>query len=190
MKILALKFAALTLLLAGFGSFSNADPYQETIQKFKTSSAVTSLFDNAYGYAVFPTIGEGGLVVGGAGGKCQVYRQGAVTGTCSMGELSVGALAGGQAYSQIILFENETAYKEFTTGEFEFAAEVEAVAIDAKASLEASTAGNSATTATTKGKNDNAKINFKNGMAVLTISKGGLMANASVSGQKYHFEPL
>ncbi|HEY7886359.1 MAG TPA: YSC84-related protein [Cellvibrionaceae bacterium] len=190
MKNPVYKIVIFTLLLSVFGSFANANPYQETIHKFKTSSAVTSLLDKAYGYAVFPTIGEGGLVVGGAGGKCQVYKKGTVTGTCSMVELSVGTLAGGQTYSQMIIFENETAYNEFTTGEFEFSAEVKAVAIDAKASMEASTAGNSATTATTKGKNDNARVNFKNGMAVLTISKGGLMADASVSGQKYQFKPL
>jgi len=96
---------------------------------------------------------------------------------------------GGKVLSQMIFFENEAEYTEFTTGEFEFGAAGEALAITAKASVEASTTGNSATTATEEDKNDRARVNYKNGMAVLTISKGGLMADASVSGQKYHFKP-
>jgi uncharacterized membrane protein len=92
------------------------------------------VFDNSYGYAVFPTIGKGGLGVGAAHGKGRVYAQGKYVGDTSMTQVSFGLQAGGQAYSQIIFFEDKRAFDEFTSGNFEFGAGVSAVAITAGAS--------------------------------------------------------
>ena len=89
---------------------------------FKKIEAVAQFFGNAYGYAVFPSIGKGGLGIGGSDGKGQVYRQGKVIGFTSTTDISIGAQAGGQAYSQIIFFENDEALKKFTGGNFEFSA--------------------------------------------------------------------
>jgi lipid-binding SYLF domain-containing protein len=93
-----------------------ADKYADTIAVFKKSDVVQPFFKNSYGYAVFPTIGKGGLGIGGAYGKGQVYQGGKVTGETSLVKLSIGWQAGGQAFSQMIFFEDKRAYDEFTSG--------------------------------------------------------------------------
>ncbi len=94
-----------------------ADNYSVTVDMFR--GAVNSeFFDNSYGYAVFPTIGKGGIGVGGAHGKGQVYAKGAHVGDTTMTQLTIGFQMGGQAFSQIIFFEDERAFTEFTSGNF------------------------------------------------------------------------
>ena len=105
--------------------------YSQTINDFKQISVVAPFFNNAYGYAVFPTIGEGGLGVGASHGKGQVYRGGKVIGFTSTTDISIGAQAGGKAYSQIIFFQNEAALNRFTKGNFEFAASASATSAQA-----------------------------------------------------------
>ena len=141
-------------------------------------------------YVVFPTIGKGGFVVGGAFGKGRVYRQEELTGESSPVKVSVGFQAGGQALSEIIFFENERAYSEFTSGEFAFDATASAVAItagvQAKAGTKGATAGVSAGPSTGK----QAKTGYHKGMAVFVHAKGGLMYEASIGGQKFKFSPI
>jgi lipid-binding SYLF domain-containing protein len=138
---------------------------------------------------VFPTIGKGGIGIGGSYGEGQVYKQGQVTGTASLAKISVGFQFGGQAFSQLILFEDERAYNEFTSGDFEFDATASAVAItagaQAKAGTEGATAGASAGPAT----GAQAKTGFHKGMAVFVHAKGGLMYEAAIGGQKFSFKP-
>src|SRR5439155_26755908 len=105
------------------------DDYSETIELFRNAGASAAFFNNSYGYAVFPTIGKAGLVVGGAHGKGRVYVHGKYLGDASVTQLSVGLQAGGQAYSQIVFLEDERAFKDFTSGHFEFGADASAVAI-------------------------------------------------------------
>jgi len=166
-----------------------ADPYSDTIAVFKQSPAVKSFFDNCYGYAVFPLVGKGGFVVGGAYGTGQVYAKGVVTGTTKLIKATFGLQAGGQAFSQMLFFEDKRAYEEFTSGSFELGADVSAVAItagvQAKAGTEGATAGASAGPAT----GTQARTNYHKGMAVFVHAKGGLMFEATVGGQKFSFEP-
>lgn len=166
-----------------------ADKYTDTIDVYKKSEAVQPFFKSAYGYAVFPTIGKGGLGIGGAYGKGQVYRGGKVTGEASLLKLSIGWQAGGQAFSQMIFFEDKRAYEEFTSGNFEFDATASAVAItagvQAKAGTEGATAGASAGPAT----GEQAKASYHKGMAVFVHTKGGLMYEATIGGQKFNFTP-
>ena len=176
-------------LFAAFSGTALADKYTDTIDIYKKSEAVQPFFKSAYGYAVFPTIGKGGLGIGGAYGKGQVYRGGKVTGEASLVKLSIGWQAGGQAFSQMIFFEDKRAYDEFTSGEFEFDASASAVAItagvQAKAGTEGASAGASAGPATGK----QAKTNYHKGMAVFTHAKGGLMYEAAIGGQKFNYSP-
>ena len=122
-----------------------ADDYSETIELFRNAGASAAFFNNSYGYAVFPTIGKAGLVVGGAHGTGRVYEHGKYVGDTSMTQVSVGFQAGGQAYSQIILFQDKRAFDEFTSGDFQFDANVSAVAITAAATGTAGTTGASVT---------------------------------------------
>ena len=186
MRIAALSFAA-ALWLSSSG-IAHADAFQDTIANFKKSDVAAQYFAKAYGYAVFPTIGKGGAGVGGGGGKGNVYRGGKVTGESKMFQLSVGFQLGGQAYSQIIFFEDQRAYEEFTSGQFEFGAGASAVAITAGAQAQAGTSGAGASAGTHAEGTKAAPPKFYKGMAVLTLAKGGLMYEAALAGQKYSFK--
>jgi lipid-binding SYLF domain-containing protein len=176
------------VVLALCAAASWAASYTDTINLFKNAGESASFFNNCYGYAVFPTIGKGGFVVGGAHGSGRVYAHGHYTGDTSMNQVSVGFQAGGQAYSQIIFFEDQRAYQEFIKGNFEFDADVQAVAITAAAGGSVGTTGASGSAsggmkdAKTAGK-------YYKGLAVFTIVKGGAMYQATVAGQKFSYTP-
>ena len=181
-------FVFLVMILAGVNTV-HADNYAKTIEIFEKSDAVKPFFKSAHGYAVFPMVGKGGFVIGGAYGTGQVYRNGAVTGTTRLIKGSIGFQAGGQAFSQIIFFQDKRAYTEFTSGSFEFDAGASAVAItagvQARAGTEGATAGASAGPST----GTQAKTAYSKGMAVFVHATGGLMYEASIGGQKFSFTP-
>ena len=179
-----LAFLALALPVAP----AWADSYQDTINIFKKAGQSSRYFGTAYGYAVFPTIGKGGVGIGGAHGSGRVYEKGKYVGDTSMTQLTVGLQLGGQAYSQIIFFQDERSFREFTGGNFEFGAEASAIAITAGASAEAGTTGGSAGASATKNNAATAGGYYK-GMAVFTVAKGGLMYEASIGGQKFNYKP-
>ena len=126
-------------------------------------------FDHAAGYAVFPSVGKGGLVVGGAGGSGYVFQKGKPVGKTTLSQITIGAQIGGQAYYEIIFFETAETLASFKKGEWTMAAQVSAVALKSGASADAA---------------------YKEGVAVFTLSKGGAMAEASVGGQKFGYTPL
>ena len=139
------------------------------IQQFKDKDpSMVKFFDSAHGYAVFPTIGKGGLGIGGAYGKGVVYEQGKVIGYSTLKQGTVGFQIGGQAYSEIIFFQSPHALSQFKTEDAEFSAQVSAVAATAGAARTA---------------------DWKEGMAVFTMAKGGLMGEASIGGQAFSFTP-
>jgi len=178
------------MMVATLGMFygvAHADSYSDTVNLFKNAHESASFFSNSYGYAVFPTIGKAGFGVGGALGKGRVYRQGRLIGDVTMRQLSVGFQAGGQSYSQMIFFENKRALDDFTSGNFEFGANVGAIAITASASASGGTTGTSAAASGDKKKAATAG-EYHDGMVVFTIAKGGLMYEASVSGQKFSYK--
>ena len=180
------KFSLILFLSVLPVAGSWADDYQDTIKVFKNAGESGSFFDKSYGYAVFPTVGKGGIGIGGAHGKGRVYEKGTYIGDSSMTQVTFGLQLGGQAYSQIIFFQDARALSEFTGGNFEFGAQATAVAITAGASASASTAGSS--TSASGGKNDATTTGkYNKGMAVFTVAKGGLMYEASIGGQQYTF---
>ena len=183
-----LRTYILCLLFAlPFGSAladEDAAKYADTIKVFQNAGESGSFFGNSYGYAVFPTIGKGGVGIGGAYGKGRVYAGGNWVGDTSMTQLSIGWQLGGQAYSQIIFFKDKRSYDEFTSGNFEFSAEASAVAITAGASAAATTTGSSA--GASGGKHDATTAgSYRKGMATFTVAKGGLMYDAVLAGQKF-----
>ncbi|MCG8563980.1 MAG: lipid-binding SYLF domain-containing protein [Desulfobacterales bacterium] len=167
-----------------------ADSVASTISVFKKSPAVRPFFKNAYGYAVFPQIGKGGIFVGAAYGSGRVYRQGRITGTTSMTKVSLGFQLGGQVFSQIIFFQNEEAYYAFTRGNFEFDASASAVVITAGAQARVGTQGGSAGLSAGPATGTQMETRYLRGMAVFVHTQGGLMYEASIGGQKFDFQPL
>jgi lipid-binding SYLF domain-containing protein len=182
---------ALLLALPGPVEAREVKDYSKTIENFKKIPVVAKFFDGAHGYAVFPTVGKGGLGVGGSHGKGQVYRGGKVIGFTSTSDVSIGLLAGGQAYSQIIFFENADALIRFTGGNFEFGASASAIAVQAKAEAGASTEGVGANASVSKTAEKAAvPAKYQDGIAVFTMAKGGLMYAATIAGQKYTYKPV
>jgi lipid-binding SYLF domain-containing protein len=178
--------ALLSLVLPLSGAW--ADEYTDTIKLFKNAGESGKLLNTAHGYAVFPTIGKGAVAVGGAYGKGRVYKKGKYIGDATMTQVTVGLQLGGEAYSELILFEDERALNEFTKGNFEFGADVQAIAITASAGAQAGTTGTSA--GASAGKKDATTTGgYHKGVAIFTVAKGGLMYEASVGGQKFSYTP-
>jgi lipid-binding SYLF domain-containing protein len=166
----------------------HADNYTKAIEVFKQSDAVKPFFENCYGYAVFPTIGKGGIGIGGAYGTGRVYAQGVPTGTAKLFKATIGLQAGGQAFSQMIFFEDKRAFEEFTSGNFEFDAGVSAVAITAGAQAKAGTDGATAGASAGPASGAQAETGYRKGMAVFVHAKGGLMYEATIGGQKFSYK--
>jgi lipid-binding SYLF domain-containing protein len=190
MKSITRAFSLVPALLLMAGMVHAAPPikYAETIELFRNAGESASFFHKSYGYAVFPTVGEGGLGVGGAYGKGHVYVHGHWVGDTTMGQVSVGFQAGGKAYSQIIFFEDKRALDEFESGSFEFTAGASAIAITASAGGSVGTSG--ASVGASAGEKDaRATGVYEKGMVVFTVAKGGLMYAATVAGQKFSYTP-
>lgn len=173
MKIKYLLPAFLLFFLAAFEVSAQKDKKydpikaQEAVAEFKTGNpGITRMFDSAYGYVIFHSIGKGAMGVGAASGKGIIYEQGAIFGGSKMSQVTIGFQAGGQEYRQLMFFEDAAAFNRFVSGKFELGAQASAVAL---------TAGVSA----------NAK--YTDGIAIFTKSVGGLMYEASVGGQKFKY---
>jgi lipid-binding SYLF domain-containing protein len=174
----------LTLMLGGFAAGCATEPTPATDSKKDALSSdaqsalskitadapnFNSILNDAYGYVIFPSVGKGGLGVGGAYGKGEVYEQGRLIGYADITQLTIGLQAGGQSFSEVILFQNKEALDRFTSKRYEPTAQASAVAL-------------------TKGASANAR--YTDGVAVFTHAQGGLMGEASVGGQRFNFTPL
>lgn len=189
MQIRLASMAAL-LALVITSQLAYADKYAEAKVVFENAGESGPFFQHSYGYALFPSIGKGGIGIGGAHGDGKVYVGGVKVGESSMTQLSIGFQLGAQVYSQIIFFQDQRAFDDFSSGNFEFSAEAAAVAITASASAQSSTAGGSSAGAS-GGMNDASTVSagYDKGMAVFTVAKGGLMYQAALAGQKYSYTP-
>lgn len=170
MKLKLSIFAAMLFFfsITSFAQKNDIKKANETIKDFKsTNDEIVKIFNSAYGYAIFPGIGKGGLGIGGAGGKGTVYKGGAAVADCKMSQVTIGLQAGGQKYAEVIFFENAKAFDRFMSNKFEFAAQVSAIALKSGVSLDAE---------------------YRDGMMVFTKAIGGLMYEASLGGQKFKAE--
>ena len=190
-----MRHQALPLLLvlplaqAFAGGKDKSAKYDSTIKVFKNAGASGRYFDKSYGYAVFPTIGKGAVGVGGAHGNGRVYEQGKYVGDAELNQMTLGFSLGGKSFSEIIFFEDKRSFDEFTKGQFEFGAGASATFVTADASAQTSTTGSSATASGSKHDAASAGGGYYKGMATFMVAKGGAMADASVGGQKFSYEP-
>jgi hypothetical protein len=172
--------AALAVSTVGFGRAGHAalsakdtelinDANQTMAVYRRADPGIDDFFRHSVGYAVFPGAGKGGLGIGGAHGTGVVYENGMPVGRVSMSQVTIGAQAGGQAFSEIIFFEVPKPLNDLKAGNGSLSAQASAVALTAGAS---------------------AKAKFRNGTAVFTATKGGLMLEASVGGQKFDYTPF
>lgn len=166
-------FLALTSLAqAGWDPAGESEVHvkaQETIKALrKADPSLKRFFNNAYGWAVYPTVGKAGFWVGGAYGEGAVYQSGKLIGYSELKQVSIGLQFGGQSYSEIIFFRDKAALQRFKAEKLEFDAQVSAVVADKGAA---------------------ASADYHGGVAIFTLTKGGLMAEASVGGQTFSFKP-
>ena len=142
----------------------------EAVERFqKVDSTLGPLIKEAAGYVVFPRVAKGGLVFGGAKGEGIVFEKGKPVGKATLTQGTFGAQIGGQIFREIILFETSWALDSFKQSKVEMSAQVGAVAA-------------------AEGVGKNAK--YSDGVLVITQPLKGLMAEASVGGQKFQFEAL
>ena len=142
------------------------DSKEAKVQFVKTDSLMQSLFDNSYGYVIFPNVGKGAIGVGGAAGNGIVFENGKPVGSAKLKQVTVGFQFGGQVYREVIFFENKAALDRFKDGNFEFSAQASAVAATVGAS---------------------ANVKYRDGVLVFTQEKKGLMYEASIGGQKFGY---
>lgn len=168
------KMILVCLLAATAGAIAQTNKDKDIMRdaaKAKTTilakdAGLDKFFKNASGYAIFPNVGKGGLIVGGASGNGVLYENGKAVGMTSLKKLNIGLQAGGQAVIEVIFFETQEALDKFKNANYEFSAEASAVIAD-------------------KGKSENA--NYNDGVAIFALPKAGLMADASVGGQKFEY---
>ncbi|MAQ75288.1 MAG: hypothetical protein CL613_03015 [Aquimarina sp.] len=129
--------------------------------------ALAEFFDNSEGYVIFPSVGKGGFIVGGAYGRGVVFEDGMHVGNASLKQLDVGLQAGGKSYSEIIFFETEEALNKFKDDKFELSAEVSATIIDEGVAK---------------------KAKFKDNVLVMIMPRKGLMVDASIGAQRFDYE--
>lgn len=125
------------------------------------------LFDRAYGYAIFPEVGKGGFIVGGALGNGVVYEKGRPIGTAKLTQVTAGLQAGGQSYREVVFFENMDALERFKRNEVELSAGVSAVVAKEGAA---------------------ANQKYRDGVLIFIQVKGGLMLEAAVGGQRFNYK--
>ena len=176
------------LMLCLLATPALADKYSDATGTFRNAGQSAHFFHDCYGYAVFPTIGKGGMGIGGARGTGCVYQHGAAVGITTMTQVTVGFQFGGQAYSQIIFFEDKSTFDAFKSGHFTFGAQANAVAITAGANAQTTTGGTGAGASATPEHATTAGA-YQQGMAVFTVAKGGLMYEASIGGQRFSYKP-
>ena len=175
---IALTLTLVAGLLVGCATAPTSRAEQETLLAEATSSlqqmrtadlGLGELVRRSYGYAIFPSVTKGGLGVGGAHGRGVVYERGRHVGFCDVSQATVGLQAGGQTFSELLLFEDKEALDRFKAGQFNFAADASAVVMESG-------------TAT--------KVNFVDGVAAVVQPTGGAMVEASIGGQKFAYQAL
>jgi lipid-binding SYLF domain-containing protein len=164
--VLVVAFAGQALAADERAELTN-DVNEAKATLLKTDEGLKAILEKAKGYVIFPSVGKGGLGIGAAAGPGQLLEKGKVVGEAKLRQVTVGLQAGGQAYIEVICFEDQTSLDNFKKENFEFSAQVSAVAVTAGVSK---------------------KAKYEKGIMVLTLAKGGLMYEASVGGQKFQYK--
>lgn len=157
---------------------------------FRESPTVQPFMQSAYGYAFFPSIGQGGLIVGGSYGKGEVYAMGKLVGTAVIVKTSFGFQAGGGSYSELIFFQDKRAYENFITGKMDFSFAASAVGAGVSTAAATGSKGDLATTSTGRTTGTQKVKGYQNGLRVFVHVTGGLQVGATVANQKVKFTPI
>lgn len=167
--------AIIFLVFASCGSASKtgddlvADAMEERLNIEQNFPEMAPQFRNAYAYAIFPNVGKGAYIIGGASGNGAVYQNGNLIGYADLKQLDVGLQAGGKSFVEVLFFENQQALENFKNGSYEVRANASAVVLEKGISRD---------------------LEFQDGVAIATMPKAGAMAGVSVGGQRFEFTPV
>lgn len=139
------------------------------LSHFRSDSKASKFFADAYGWAVFPQVTRGAVLLGASNGRGEVYRAGQKVGYATVTSVTVGAQVGGQTYAEIVFFQNKKAFTTFTSNQLTGQASAGAVAGD-------------------QGELDVA--DYSRGVAIFTANNSGLIVAADIGGQKFMYEPM
>jgi lipid-binding SYLF domain-containing protein len=166
----SLLVAGLTPALIVFGDEDLKTEAKHAIKVFKKADpTLKKFFDESAGYAVFPSVGRGGLIIGGQHGHGLAYAKGKVVGEVTLTEINFGAQIGGESFYEVIFFETAQNMEDLKESKTRLSAQVNAVAA----------ANGAAKTA-----------KYDQGIVVFTLPRSGLMAQATVGGQTLKFKPM
>ncbi|WP_027124548.1 lipid-binding SYLF domain-containing protein [Gelidibacter mesophilus] len=168
------QFTFVICMLIAFSAFSQTKKDKKIIsdakdakkELLKADPGLSNYFDKAAGYVLFPNVGKGGFIIGGASGNGVVYEHGVAVGMADLKKLDIGLQAGGQAIIQVMFFETDVDLNRFKEGNFKFSAEATAVAVEKGVAV---------------------STGYNDGVATFALPKAGLMASASVGGQKFDY---
>jgi lipid-binding SYLF domain-containing protein len=167
--------AMIAVMLAGCASAPTARPQQQALESNANGTlqamvsrdpSLAPILASAAGYVVFPSVAQGGFIVGGEGGVGVAYEHNRPIGYSELRGGSVGLQAGGQSYAQIVVFQTPAAFARFRAGNFDLSANMAATALQTGAARSA---------------------RFENGVAVFVDDQSGLMAGVSVAGESMTF---
>lgn len=164
----------LVLLIIGCGPSKNTseDLVNDSVDAKATIIAkhprMAELFSTSEGYAIFPNVGKGAYIVGGASGNGTVYENGRMVGYADLKQVDIGFQLGGKAFIEVLFFQTQTALDDFKDGSYQLSGNISAVILEEGASKD---------------------VEFNDGIAVVTMPKAGAMAGISVGGQRFEFFP-
>lgn len=138
---------------------------EETLAQLREQNeSAASLYEQAYGHAVFDTT-KGGLIVTGAGGTgVAMKKDGSDPVFMHLGQAGVGLGAGLENYRLVMLLEDEETYDRFVSGQWDGSVSAQASAGEEGVSAEEQ---------------------FVDGVKVYRLTDRGLMAQADVSGVRF-----
>lgn len=169
MSILALVFTIGTISQSGEDKQIMEDAQDAKQRLLYKDLGLKEYFENSAGYVIFPNVGEGGFILGVASGNGVVYEDGTPIGMADLKKIDVGFQFGGQAIMEVIFFEDDEALTEFKTDEFTFSGELSATPVKTGISK---------------------NLNYSSSVITIVMPKAGLMADASVGGQRFKYTPL
>jgi lipid-binding SYLF domain-containing protein len=173
--VLIVTTCLLLLLMGGCSTVPKTEEQKDVLTAdvanavalFKTKDpSINRFFETSYGYAVLPKVFKGGIWLGGAGGRGEVFEQNKMVGYCKMSQATLGFTFGGEYFREIVFFRDKEDLDKFKAEEYTFSAQATGVALSAGAA---------------------AKADYKSGMAVFVLSDVGLMVDASLGGQKFNY---
>ena len=174
--LMALIVSWLTVSLPAHADWS-ADPgdkgelkAEQAIAAFRERVPRTAMyFEQAYGFAIFPSVTRAGFGFGGAYGKGIVIEGSATVGTTKYWQFTSGIQAGARNFGMIVFFKDKAALENYQASKTQFMGQ---------AGIALGTVGVAGTPA------------YNDGVAVVILTRFGVMGEFTISGARFSYKPI